>query len=276
MENCLESMKIATWNVNSIRTRLTHVLDWLETSEVDVLCVQETKAADENFPRSPFEERGYHFSIWGQKSYNGVALISRHPLQDVGYGFNGVLEPAGLSSEVIALFDAQKRVISALIEPGIRIVNLYVPNGSAIGSEKYDYKLRWFEVLEQYLKQLLQAGQPILMCGDFNIALEDRDIYDPANKETHIMSSPAEREALRSILDLGFADAFRKFTEETGHYSWWDYRAASFRRNMGWRIDHHYLTPELYEKAISCVIDTAPRSLTQPSDHTPVVVELAL
>jgi exodeoxyribonuclease III len=269
-----ETMKIATWNVNSIRSRLTHVLDWLEASGVDVLCVQETKVVDADFPRSPFEEKGYHLYVSGQKSYNGVALISRSPLQEVICGFGPVLEAAGLESEEIALFDAQKRVITALTETGVRIVNLYVPNGSSIGSEKYDYKLRWFGVLGQYLEQLKQDDRSILMCGDFNIALEDRDIYEPENKATHIMSSPAEREALQEILDLGFADAFRKFTEETGHYSWWDYRAASFRRNMGWRIDHHYLTPDLYEKAVSCAIDKAPRSLTQPSDHTPVIVEL--
>lgn len=267
-------MKIATWNVNSIRSRLTHVLDWLETSGVDVLCVQETKVIDAAFPRSPFEEKGYHLYVSGQKSYNGVALISRSPLQEVNCGFSPVLEAAGLGSDEVVQFDEQKRAIDALTETGIRIVNLYVPNGSSIGTEKYDYKLRWFGVLGQYLEQLKKDSHPILMCGDFNIALEDRDIYEPENKSTHIMASPMERMALRKILDLGFADAFRKFTEESGHYSWWDYRAASFRRNMGWRIDHHYLTPDLYEKAVSCTIDKAPRSLPQPSDHTPVIVEL--
>lgn len=270
-----DSMKIATWNVNSIRSRLTHVLDWLESSAVDVLCVQETKVPDEVFPRSPFEEKGYHLYISGQKSYNGVALISRLPLENVTYGFSAVL--GGTDALVDAQeLDAQKRVITGVIAPGIRIVNLYVPNGSSVGSEKYEYKLRWFGILQQYLTQLKAEGQPILMCGDFNIALEDRDICEPDNKGDHIMASSVERTVLQSVLDLGFADAFRKFTEETGHYSWWDYRAASFRRNLGWRIDHHYLTPDLYEKAMSCVIDKEPRSLPQPSDHTPVIVELAL
>ncbi|NJM75676.1 MAG: exodeoxyribonuclease III [Acaryochloridaceae cyanobacterium RU_4_10] len=267
-------MKIATWNVNSIRSRLAHVLDWLETSRVDVLCVQETKVIDAAFPRAPFEEKGYHLYVFGQKSYNGVALISRSALQNVTCGFSPVLEAAGLGSDEVIQFDEQKRAIAALTETGIRIVNLYVPNGSSIGTEKYDYKLRWFGVLGQYLEQLKKEGHSILMCGDFNIALEDRDIYEPENKSTHIMASPMERVALQKILDLGFADAFRKFAEESGHYSWWDYRAASFRRNMGWRIDHHYLTPDLYEKAVSCTIDKAPRSLPQPSDHTPVIVEL--
>jgi exodeoxyribonuclease III len=269
-------MKIATWNVNSIRSRLTHAIDWLESSGVDVLCVQETKVVDADFPRSPFEAAGYHLYIFGQKSYNGVALISRHPLEQVVCGFSPVFEAAGSLSEIISQFDEQKRVIAAVIAPGIRIVNLYVPNGSAIGSEKYDYKMRWFDVLRQYLQLLQKEGQPILICGDFNIALEDRDIYDSKGKSTHIMSSPLERETLQSVIDMGFADAFRKFTEETGHYSWWDYRTAAFRRDMGWRIDHHYLTPDLYEKAIACTIDKTPRSLPQPSDHTPVVVELAV
>jgi exodeoxyribonuclease III len=268
-------MKIATWNVNSIRSRLTHVLDWLESSAVDVLCVQETKVPDDLFPRSPFEERGYHLYISGQKSYNGVAFISRVPLQDVACGFSPALEGTEALEDAQQL-DEQKRVITGVIAPGIRLVNLYVPNGSSVGSEKYGYKLRWFGVLEQYLRHIQAKGQPILMCGDFNIALEDRDIYDPINKSDHIMSSPVERAALQSVLDLGFADAFRKFTQESGHYSWWDYRTAAFRRDLGWRIDHHYLTPDLYEKAIGCVIDKEPRALLQPSDHTPVIVELAL
>jgi exodeoxyribonuclease III len=268
-------MKIATWNVNSIRSRLTHVLDWLDASGVDVLCLQETKVVDADFPRSPFEEKGYFLYVFGQKSYNGVALIGRQPLEQVVCGFSPIFEGAGRLTE-IGDFDAQKRVIAAVIAPGVRIVNLYVPNGSSIGSEKYDYKLRWFGVLREYLELLQKEGRPMLICGDFNVALEDRDIYDPEGKSTHIMASPTERETLRAVLDLGFADAFRKFTEETGHYSWWDYRTAAFRRNMGWRIDHHYLTPDLYEKALACTIDKAPRSLPQPSDHAPVVVELAI
>jgi exodeoxyribonuclease III len=271
--NGQDSMKIATWNVNSIR--LTHVLDWLESSGVDVLCVQETKVPDDVFPRSPFEERGYHLYISGQKSYNGVALISRLPLENVHCGFSEVLEGTDVLEDAQQL-DEQKRVITGVVAPGIRLVNLYVPNGSSVGSEKYAYKLRWFEVLRQYLQTLQSKDQPILMCGDFNIALEDRDICEPENKADHIMASPPEREALQAVMELGFADAFRKFTEESGHYSWWDYRAASFRRNLGWRIDHHYLTPDLYEKAIGCVIDKEPRSLPQPSDHTPVIVELAV
>jgi exodeoxyribonuclease-3 len=268
-------MKIATWNVNSIRSRLNLVLGWLGDSHVDVLCLQETKVTDADFPRAPFEAAGYHLYLSGQKSYNGVAFMSRLPLQEVTCGFTPVLSAAGVATEEAAQFDEQKRVITGLMEPGIRLINLYVPNGSAVGSDKYSYKLRWFCVLRQYLQQLRKEGHPMLMCGDFNIALEDRDIYNSDKKEQHIMASEAEREALREIMTLGFADAFRKFTEESGHYSWWDYRAAAFRRNMGWRIDHHYLTSNLYEKAVDCTIDAAPRALPQPSDHAPVVVELA-
>ncbi len=270
-------MKIATWNVNSIRTRLPLVMDWLEANPVDVLCLQETKVIEADFPQAPFTQRGYHPYISGQKSYNGVALISRQPLSDVVVGFGPVLEQKGESQDEVKGFDQQKRVITGVAESGIRIVNLYVPNGASVGSDKYDYKLRWFKSLKQYLHCLL-ADEPkhLVICGDFNVALEDRDIYDPAAKANHIMASPLEREALQNILELGFADAFRKFTPDGGHFSWWDYRAASFRRNLGWRIDHHYLTPELYDRAIACTIDKTPRALPKPSDHTPVILELAV
>ncbi len=266
---------ISTWNVNSVRSRITHITDWLQTNPVDVLCLQETKVVDADFPRPPFEGIGYQVEIFGQKAYNGVALVSKHPLTKVQVGFTPVLEAIAPSLEEANFFDQQKRVITGITQAGIRVVNLYVPNGSSVDSEKYDYKLRWFKLLKLYIQQLQAAGpQEIVICGDFNIALEDRDIYKSKGLEQHIMSSPAEREALRSVLELGFADAFRKFTDEPGHYSWWNYRAASFSRNMGWRIDHHYLTPDLYERAISCRIDKTPRGLEKPSDHTPVTVEI--
>ncbi|MCL6433760.1 MAG: exodeoxyribonuclease III [Leptolyngbyaceae cyanobacterium HOT.MB2.61] len=262
-------MKIATWNVNSIRTRLSHVVNWLQDHPVDVLCLQETKVVDEGFPRESFTELGYHSYTFGQKSYNGVAILTRQPLSDVCLGFAGVL------GEGVLPIDEQKRVIAGVAD-GIRIVNLYVPNGSSVGSEKYVYKLQWLEVLHEYLKVLL-ASQPaqLLVCGDFNVALEDIDIYNPTGKEKEVMATPLERQALRaSVLDLGLADVFRKFTPEGGHFSWWDYRQAAFRRNLGWRIDHIYLTPDLYERAIACTIDVEPRKLEQPSDHVPVTVEL--
>lgn len=257
-------MKIATWNVNSIRTRLEQVVDWLRQNPVDVLCLQETKVVDADFPRSPFEQLGYHLYLSGQKAYNGVALVSSKQLQDVSTGFAPILGKGDL--------DEQKRVITGVVD-GVRVVNLYVPNGSSVGSEKYEYKLRWLKVLREYLRSLLQEPDRICICGDFNIALEDRDIHAPATLTGQIMASELERQALREILELGFADAFRKFISEGGHFSWWDYRAGAFRRNLGWRIDHHYLTPDLYKRATSCIIDVTPRKLPKPSDHAPVIVE---
>ena len=258
-------MKVATWNVNSIRSRLQIVTDWLQQHQVDVLCLQETKVQDKDFPRSPFEDLGYNLYISGQKSYNGVALFSLKPLEDVSYGFSPIVGEVGD-------LDQQKRVISGIAD-GVRIVNLYVPNGSAIASEKYEYKLSWLKLLRTYLQTLQKQEPEICVCGDFNIALEDKDIYTNKARDKHIMSSPVEREALKQVLELGFQDAFRKFTDEPGQFSWWDYRSGGFARNRGWRIDHHYLTEKLYQQAINCWIDVEPRKLEKPSDHAPVVVE---
>jgi exodeoxyribonuclease-3 len=261
-------MKIATWNVNSIRTRQQIVIDWLESNNIDVLCLQETKVIDQDFPCQPFLDRGYHLYISGQKSYNGVAMFSRFPLEDVIVGFAPLVGDRALE------FDEQKRAISGIID-GIRIVNLYVPNGSEIGSEKYEYKLNWLKILQEYLESLKKRdGMEICICGDFNIALEDRDIYNPQGKDRHIMASPAEREALQEVLAIGLSDAFRKFTSETGHFSWWDYRAAGFAKNRGWRIDSFYLTAKLYARSLDCKIDIEPRKLNQPSDHAPVILEI--
>ncbi|MEL6910415.1 MAG: exodeoxyribonuclease III [Cyanobacteria bacterium J06629_2] len=258
-------MKVATWNVNSIRSRLQIVTDWLQQHRVDVLCLQETKVQDQDFPRSHFEELGYNIYISGQKSYNGVALFSSKPLEEVSCGFSPIVGEVGE-------LDVQKRVISGIAD-GVRIVNLYVPNGSALGSDKYAYKLEWLGLLRQYLQTLQTRGQEICVCGDFNIALEDKDIYTNKARDKHIMSSPVEREALSQILQLGFQDAFRKFTDEPGQFSWWDYRSGGFSRNRGWRIDHHYLTEQLYQQASNCWIDVEPRKLEKPSDHAPVIVE---
>jgi exodeoxyribonuclease-3 len=261
-------MQIATWNVNSIRTRLTHVTDWLTQSAVDVLCVQETKVVDKDFPVGPIAELGYRVYYSGQKSYNGVAMFSKAPLEDVSTGFTPIV-----GADLVGDLDEQKRVITGVLA-GVRIVNLYVPNGSSVGSDKYEYKLRWLGVLKTYLQKLMADHEALLVCGDFNIALEDRDIYDPKGKEDHIMSSPKERETLQTVLSIGLKDAFRKFHEDGGHFSWWDYRAGSFPRNRGWRIDHHYLSPALYDRATRCTIDIEPRQREKPSDHTPVIVEI--
>ncbi|EDZ96254.1 MAG: exodeoxyribonuclease III [Limnospira sp. PMC 1291.21] len=261
-------MKIATWNVNSIRTRQDQVLSWLQGQDIDVLCLQETKVIDQDFPRSPFEELGYHVYIYGQKAYNGVAIFSRLNIESVIMGFTPIL-----GADQVGELDDQKRVIAGVIDD-ICIVNVYIPNGSSVGSDKYEYKLQWLNRLGDYLQQMLIKYPHLCICGDFNIAPEDRDIYNPQNRENHIMASAAERQALDAIANLGLADGFRKFTQDGGHFTWWDYRAASFTRNRGWRIDHHYLSPGLYQNAIACYIDTEPRTQPKPSDHAPVILEI--
>ena len=264
-------MKIATWNVNSIRTRLEQVVNWLGENKVDVLCLQETKVVDKDFPRSPLEQLGYHVYISGQKSYNGVAILSQKPMTDVSMGFKPILGESKVSD-----FDEQKRLITGIVD-NIRIIGVYVPNGSTFGSDKYDYKLKWLELLHQYLEKLLKEREKLCICGDFNIAPDDRDIHFTLSPNDQITGTTAvERQALEKILKLGLADAFRKFTPEAGHYSWWDYRTQAFARQRGWRIDHHYLSPQLYQQATDCTIDIAPRMLTKPSDHAPVIVELSV
>lgn len=262
-------MKVATWNVNSVRTRKEHVKDWLAEHQADLLCLQETKVVDPDFPQDFFQDLGYHLCFSGQKSYNGVAIFSKEPLGQVTRGFGPIL-----GEDTVGDLDDQKRVISG-IYGDFRIVNLYVPNGSEVGSDKYAYKLRWLATLKDYLATL-QRTEPreICICGDFNIALEHRDIYDNGKgKEGRVMFSEEEKTALREILDLGFQDAFRKFNQGDDQFTWWDYRTRAFSRNRGWRIDHFYLTENLYHQAQHCWIDTEPRKREKPSDHTPVIVE---
>lgn len=261
-------MKIATWNVNSIRTRLEQVVQWLQENPIEVLCLQETKVIDQDFPLQPFIELGYNCYISGQKSYNGVAILSRLPLTDISVGFTPILGAAAVGN-----LDEQKRLITGVIDD-IRLICVYVPNGSEVGSEKYFYKLTWLKLLYEYLKIVMNKSPYLCICGDFNIAPDDRDIHNPRNYQDRIMASPVERQALKEIVELGLGDVFRKFTEEGGHFSWWDYRAAAFQRNWGWRIDHHYLSLPLYELAKSCIIDQSPRKLPKPSDHTPVILEI--
>ncbi len=263
-------MQIASWNVNSVRTRLDHVLNWLEHTEADLLALQETKVDDPQFPMEPFLKRGYQVQIHGQKGYNGVALISRTPLDDVRMGFCAELVDDADAKEL----GAQKRVISALID-GIRVVNLYVPNGSSLRSDKYDYKLAWLACLERYLRAIQTRDEPLCVVGDFNIGLEARDLPDPDRLSGGIMASDREREALRAALGPDLQDAFRLFEPNSGHWSWWDYRSGAWDRDRGWRIDHIYLNETLRELARSCAIDKQERGRIQPSDHAPVVVDLA-
>ena len=263
-------MRIASWNVNSVRTRLEQVQAWLQQEQPELLCLQETKVDDPLFPHGAFEQLGYHCAISGQKAYNGVALISRVPLDDVQIGFSALLpdDPAA------AALSEQKRVISALVD-GVRVLNLYVPNGSSLRSDKYTYKLEWLACLQRYLAVQEQQGDPLCMLGDFNIGPEDRDLPDPARNSGGIMASPAERQALQALLGERLTDVFRVFEPERGHWSWWDYRSGAWDRDLGWRIDHIYLCDQLLDCATGCVIHKATRGNQQPSDHAPVVVNLA-
>lgn len=253
-------MKIATWNVNSISVRLQHVLDWLEENQPDVLCLQEIKCIDEKFPRGAFIERGYHVETFGQPTYNGVALISRHQILDVRRGFDD--DPPA----------AQRRLIAATINR-IRVINVYIPNGAEVGSEKYAYKLDWLSRLLQFCWSEGDGTGPAVICGDFNIAPADEDVHDPALWEEKILCSTAERNALAAIREWGWIDLFRRHHPEGGHYSWWDYRAGGFRRNHGLRIDHVWGTASLAESCVAAWIDRIPRALEKPSDHAPVVAE---
>jgi exodeoxyribonuclease-3 len=252
-------MKIATWNVNSLKVRLPHVLDWLAAAEVDILCLQETKSTDENFPADELEAAGYHVVFSGQKTYNGVAIISKQPASDI------ITDVAGLD-------DPQRRILGATID-GVRVLDLYVVNGQEVGSEKYAHKLHWLEKVTDHMAEQLQQHARFVVVGDFNIAPDDRDVHDPQAWHERILCSTPEREALQKILDLGLTDTFRLFEQEEQSYSWWDYRAAGFRRNRGLRIDLILANKALAENCRACTIDKEPRRLERPSDHTPVIVE---
>ena len=255
-------MKIATWNVNSLRVRLEHVLDWLDNEQPDVLALQETKTKDEDFPVDAFTTRGYQVRFSGQPTYNGVALISRHE----SFG--------DLRTGIDEIDDGERRVLAATIG-GIRIYNLYVPNGQRVDSDKYRYKLDWLEALMKQIESELQAHRDAILLGDFNIAPEDRDVHDPAAWAGKVLCSTRERKALAKLLDLGFVDVFRSFDQADGAYSWWDYRAGAFRRNRGLRIDLILASPALSRRCQECRIDPKPRRLERPSDHTPVIAEFA-
>ncbi|MGB5439535.1 MAG: exodeoxyribonuclease III [Gammaproteobacteria bacterium] len=254
-------MKIATWNVNSLKVRLPQVLDWLAASDADVLCLQETKLTDENFPADEIKAAGYHVIYSGQKTYNGVAIISKREAGDI------ITDVAGLD-------DPQRRIIGASID-GIRILNLYVVNGQEVGSEKYAYKLEWLARIADFIKAELQQHELFITLGDFNIAPQDRDVHDPDAWRERILCSTPERNALQHILDLGLEDTFRLFEQQEKSFSWWDYRAAAFRRNMGLRIDLILASKALSRKCTACSIDREPRQLERPSDHTPVYAEFS-
>jgi exodeoxyribonuclease-3 len=250
--------RIASWNVNSLRVRLPALSGWLAANPVDVIGLQETKLTDENFPQSDIEARGYHVVRCGQKTYNGVALLSREPLDAVCVALGGGFE------------DEQRRVIAAT-SGGIRYINLYVPNGQAVGSDKYAYKLRWLTALREFLRDELAAHPHVVVMGDFNIAPDDRDVHDPAAWAGQVLCSPPERDALRAVLALGLADSFRLFEQPAGVFSWWDYRAAGFRRNLGLRIDLILASRALAPLCRESLVDTLPRKAERPSDHAPVV-----
>ncbi|MBC7415031.1 MAG: exodeoxyribonuclease III [Herminiimonas sp.] len=254
-------MKIATWNVNSLKVRLPQVLQWLADNPVEVLCLQETKLTDDKFPAAEIEAAGFHVVYSGQKTYNGVAIISMRPMQDV------VRNNPHFADE-------QQRLIAATID-GIRVICAYVPNGQSLESDKYQYKLRWLAGLQTWITAELAAHPQLALLGDYNIAPTDRDVHDPATWVGQVLVSEPERAALQALIGLGLSDAFRIFEQADKLFSWWDYRQMAFRRNMGMRIDHVLLSAPLAQRCTACVIDKAPRKWEQPSDHTPVIATIA-
>lgn len=252
-------MKIASWNVNSLNVRLPHVLQWLETEQPDLLALQETKLVDEKFPVAEIEAAGYQVVYSGQRTYNGVALLSKYPLEDV-------------VTDIPGLDDPQRRILAATIN-GVRILDLYVVNGQEVGSEKYAHKLHWLEKVRDYIAQDMKSHEHYVVLGDFNIAPSDADVHDPKAWHEKILCSTPEREALQSILALGFRDTFRLFEQEEKSYSWWDYRMNGFKRNLGLRIDLILASESLVKTCRMSVIDKVPRGWERPSDHAPVVAE---
>jgi len=319
-------MKLATWNVNSLKVRLPHVLDWLAANPVDVLCLQETKQQDSDFPQAELQAAGYHSVFGGQKTYNGVAILSREPASDVQTGIPDFADeqkrviaatftsvpiakvkqggdeqttqtvppssqpsPGGGRSNRPLSLRGRVRVGVPLARPGvseeanavspmqserIRVVCVYVPNGQSVDSDKYQYKLAWLTALHDWLKQELMRYPKLVLLGDYNIAPEDRDVYDPIAWQGNVLVSEPERQQFKNMVRLGLRDSFRLFEQAEKSYSWWDYRMMAFRRNHGLRIDHILISEPLVALCKSCVIDKAPRKLERPSDHVPVIVEL--
>jgi len=254
-------MRLATWNVNSLKVRLPHLTDWLARTQPDIVCLQELKLEDAKFPRAELEAAGYQAAFSGQKTYNGVAILARAGMSEVSMGMPGFA-------------DEQKRVIAATVG-GIRSVCVYCPNGQAVGSEKYDYKLRWFAALREYLAAEMARHPQLAVAGDFNVAPEDRDVHDPKAWEGQVHVSEPERAAWRALLALGLKDTFRLFEQPEKIYSWWDYRMMGFRRNAGLRIDQILVSDALAKRCAACTVDKEPRKLERPSDHAPVTAEFS-
>lgn len=255
-------MRLATWNVNSLKVRLPQVLDWLHVHQPDVLCLQETKLQDGNFPESDLRAAGYHSLFSGQKTYNGVAILSKAPTS----------EP---QAEIRGFSDPQKRVLAANLD-GLRVVCLYVPNGQSVDSDKYRYKLDWLAAVTAWLKDELAAYPRLAVVGDFNIAPDDRDVHDPKAWEGQVLCSALERKALQELLDIGLKDAFRLFDQPAQAFTWWDYRMNAFKRKMGLRIDHILISDSLAPGCSACTIDLDRRKAERPSDHAPVVAEIEI
>ena len=253
-------MKIAAWNVNSLNVRLPHLLDWLAEQSPDVVSLQELKLEDHNFPVAELSAAGYHAAYSGQKTYNGVALLARQSIEDVRYG-----NPH--------FSDEQKRLVSGTIG-GVRVVCAYMPNGQAVGSEKYDYKLRWLDALALWLQEELAHHPQLALCGDYNIAPDDRDVHDPDRWRGEILCSEPERSAFQRLLGLGLADSFRLFEQPEKTFSWWDYRMLGFQKNLGLRIDHILLSTPLADRCTAAGVDRGPRKRERPSDHAPVWAQL--
>lgn len=253
-------MRLATWNVNSLKVRLPHLLDWLSRAAPDVVCLQETKLEDGSFPVNELRAAGYECAFSGQKTYNGVAILSRLPLAEAVAGIPGYA-------------DEQKRVLSATVA-GVRVVCVYVPNGQSTDSDKYRYKLDWLAALSAWLAGELRRHPALAVLGDYNIAPEDRDVYDPAAWKDQVLCSEPERAAFRALLALGLRDSFRLFEQPERAYSWWDYRMKAFQRKMGLRIDHVLLSEPLAGRCAAASIDVQPRRLDRPSDHAPVIADI--
>lgn len=258
----MATFKIATWNVNSLRARLPHVLTWLKQANPDVLALQETKLPDTDFPLDAIEEVGYSVISSGQKSYNGVAILSRDKVEDVIVDLPGVEDP-------------QRRILGVMLD-GIRVINLYVPNGEHVLSQKYEYKLTWLKNLDQFLKKELKKHPKIILLGDFNIAPQEIDVHHPKRWQDQVLFSTPERQAFSDLLQVGFQDCFRQLAPAKQEFSWWDYRLNAFQRNMGLRIDHILASTPLAPQCRQCYVDKTPRGWERPSDHAPVVAEFHL